>query len=164
MTMSNLPASDSPIWLAWRTFLRAYKNTIDRISLDMSEAGVPTLVEYSVLHWLMRAEGNRLRQVDLSTGVLVSKSRVTRLMNDMVEKGYVTREKATDDRRVTFALLTATGRAEFERASSVFAASFDRHFAENIAPADRENLTRILSQLTAVPLGSDRPAELSISS
>ena len=146
---AKLPASDSPVWVAWRTFLRAYRTTIERIALDMAEAKVPTLVEYSVLFWLNRAEENKLRQVDLSTGVLVSKSRVTRLMNDMVEKGYVRREKATDDKRVTFAVLTATGREEFERASPIFADAFENHFASNVATGDRDELTRILAPLAS---------------
>ncbi len=120
----------------------------------MAEAKVPTLVEYSVLFWLIRADENKLRQVDLSTGVLVSKSRVTRLMNDMVDKGYVRREKATDDKRVTFAVLTATGRAEFERASPIFADAFESHFASYIPGSDRSELTRILAPLASPPTES----------
>ena len=149
-----LPSVDSPIWLAWRTFLRSYRTTIERIASDMSDAGVPTLVEYSVLFWLNRAPGNRLRQVDLSAGALVSKSRVTRLMNDMVEKGYVKREKATADKRVTFAGLTDKGRDEFERASPIFANAFENHFTSYVATDDRDQLTRILTPLAASPANS----------
>ncbi len=151
---ANLPATDSPVWLAWRTFLRSYRSTIERISFDMAEAKVPTLVEYSVLFGLIRADENKLRQIDLSTNVLVSKSRVTRLMNDMVEKGYVRREKATDDKRVTFAVLTATGRAEFERASPIFATAFENHFASYIPAADLNKLTQILAPLASPPTDS----------
>ena len=69
----GLPPRDSDIWLDWVHFLRAYKVVIERVSQDLSEKQLPTLIEYSVLFWLNNADGNRLRLVDLSKGVLVSK-------------------------------------------------------------------------------------------
>src|SRR4051812_19632036 len=105
----NLPARDSALWSDWVVFLRSYKVVIERISQDLAEKQLPTLIEYSVLFWLSSAEDHRVRLVDLSKGVLVSKSRVTRLMNSLVEQGYVRREQAFADKRVTYAILTEKG-------------------------------------------------------
>ena len=142
-----MPSRDSAIWQDWTSFLRAYKVVVERIAEDMARAGQPTLVEYSVLFWLSNTENQRLRQIDLSRGVLVSKSRVTRLLNGMVESGYVRREKSLIDRRVTYAVMTEHGREVFEAATPVFARSFNRHFASKIDPLDHGQLARVLANL-----------------
>jgi DNA-binding MarR family transcriptional regulator len=156
----ELPAVETPIWQDWYVFLRAYKAAIDNIAQDLADAGMPSLVEYSVLWWLNRHEPHRLRQVDLSKGVLVSKSRVTRLMNDMVEKGYVRREKTSSDKRVTFAVMTEGGKDAYMRATPVFAQSFEKYFASQIAPKDRGEIARILTAMAAQHEPPDPAAQL----
>jgi len=144
---AELPSRESPIWQDWTAFLRAYKETIDKISQDLADAGMPTLVEYSVLYWLNYSEQHQMRQVDLSKGVLVSKSRVTRLMNDLVQKGYVRRDKSSPDKRVTYAIMTEGGREAFLRATPVFAGSFQKHFGSRIKKSDQGGLARILGTM-----------------
>jgi DNA-binding MarR family transcriptional regulator len=129
----NLPPRDSALWADWVYFLRAYKVVIERVSQDLAEHGQPTLIEYSVLWWLRGAEDHRLRLVDLSKGVLVSKSRVTRLMNSLVEEGYVRREQDLSDKRVTYAVLTDKGREILEEATPAFTVAFNRYFASQLA-------------------------------
>jgi DNA-binding MarR family transcriptional regulator len=140
----NSPPLDSALWKDWIAFLRAYKNVIEQISQDLSEQGMPTLVEYSVLFGLRHAPEHRLRQVDLSRGVLVSKSRVTRLMNSLVDQGYVNREKTHADKRVTYAVLTQKGLDVFHKATPTFARAFDRYFGSLLAVDDQGELTRLL--------------------
>ncbi len=128
----GLPPRDSNLWSDWVIFLRAYKVVIERISQDLAEKKLPSLIEYSVLFWLHNAEEHRLRLVDLSKGVLVSKSRVTRLMNHLVEEGYVRREQAYADKRVTYAVLTEQGAAVLEEATPTFIIAFNRYFASQL--------------------------------
>ena len=143
----ELPPNDSALWSDWVTFLRAYKAVVEGISQDLAASSYPTLIEYSVLFWLSHAEEHRLRQVDLSRGVLVSKSRVTRLMNSLVEQGYVRREKTHADKRVTYAVLTEKGAAALEKATPTFTSAFYAYFASQIAIDDQGELTRLLGPM-----------------
>ena len=129
----GLPPQESGLWQDWVHFLRAYKVVIERVSQDLAESGMPTLIEYSVLWWLSYSEDQRVRLVDLSKGVLVSKSRVTRLMNSLVEQGWVQREQAFADKRVTYASLTERGREVLEEATPAFTLAFNRYFASQLA-------------------------------
>jgi DNA-binding MarR family transcriptional regulator len=142
----QLPPLDSALWSDWVYFLRAYKVVIERVSQDLADAGMPTLIEYSVLWWLSHAEDRRLRLVDLSKGVLVSKSRVTRLMNSLVEEGYVRREQDQSDKRVTYAVLTSEGLEALERATPTFAVAFNKYFASRLEGRQGE-ITRILDSM-----------------
>ena len=128
----GLPPRQSDIWLDWVHFLRAYKVVIERVSQDLAEKRLPTLIEYSVLFWLSNADNNRLRLVDLSKGVLVSKSRVTRLMQHMVDEGWVRREQAFADKRVTYAVLTEKGLDALDEATPAFTLAFNRYFAAQL--------------------------------
>lgn len=150
----GLPPRDSDLWSDWVYFLRAYKVVVERISQELAEKKLPSLIEYSVLFWLNNADEQRLRLVDLSKGVLVSKSRVTRLMNSLVEQGYVRREQAFADKRVTYAVLTEKGAAALEEATPTFIIAFNRFFASQLGGQYGE-LTRLLgpmaTQLEAMP-------------
>lgn len=142
----GLPPRDSAIWSDWVHFLRAYKVVTERVAQDLAEKKLPTLIEYSVLYWLVHAPDGRVRLVDLSKGVLVSKSRVTRLMNSLVEQGYVRREQAYADKRVTYAILTDEGRKAFAEATPAFTIAFNRYFASLVAGHEGD-ITRILEPL-----------------
>ena len=144
-----MPPLNGALWSDWVMFLRAYKSVVEQVSQDLAEEGMPTLVEYSVLFGLRHAPDYRLRQVDLSRGVLVSKSRVTRLMNSLVDQGYVSREKTHSDKRVTYAVLTKKGLDVFERATPTFGNAFDRYFGSLIALDDQGEISRLLRPLAA---------------
>jgi DNA-binding MarR family transcriptional regulator len=143
----------------WTHFLRAYKVVIERISQDLSGTKLPTLIEYSVLFGLNHADGHRSRLVDLSKGVLVSKSRVTRLVQHMVDRGWVRREESAADKRVTYAVLTDVGMKAFEDTTPAFAEAFDRYFAQQLAGHAGE-LTKVLrrmaTQVDPMPYPYDR--------
>jgi DNA-binding MarR family transcriptional regulator len=142
----SLPARESAIWQDWIYFLRAYKVVIERVSQELADKQLPTLIEYSVLYGLYHAEGHRSRLVDLSKNVLVSKSRVTRLMNSLVAEGYVRREQAFADKRVTYAVLTDEGQEAFLRASPTFVEAFDNYFRSQIGGREGQ-LRRLLEAM-----------------
>lgn len=140
----ELPPRESPLWQDWLVFLRSYKVVIEKINQDLAERGLLPLIEYSVLFWLRHADGHRLRQVDLARGVLVSKSRVTRLMNGLVENGYVRRQKDLVDKRVTYAVLTDKGLQALEEATPTFTEAFYRYFVAYLGEARHGDLARLL--------------------
>ena len=117
--------------MAFGAFLRAYKVVVDKMERDLTRSGVP-LVEFQVLFRLAHAPENKMRFRDLATSPIVSQSRVSRLMDNMVEKGHVRREVRAEDRRATFAVLTDDGREAFERTTPPFVSSFYEHFSDKL--------------------------------
>jgi DNA-binding MarR family transcriptional regulator len=143
----SLPNRTSPVWQAWLSFLRAYKTTTESVSQDLIDAGYPSLVEYSVLYWLHGAEKQRVRQVDLAKGVMISKGRVTRVLDALVKDGLVRRVPSQVDKRVTYAVLTPKGRRLFEKVTPTFVDSFNRNFARKIEDARYDEFRELLRPL-----------------
>ena len=73
-----------------------------------------------------------LKLGDISEKMLVTGGNVTNLVDRLEDRGYVTRERHTEDRRVWLATLTPEGRA----------------VVETIVPVHQERIDRVLSCLT----------------
>ena len=101
---------------AWRAFLRAGSAA----ELAMEGALAPTGVSHSEYDVLVNiAEGPRegLRPTELAERVLITKSGLTRLLDRLVERGYIERRVCATDRRGQLIVLTPDGRHAFRRAT-----------------------------------------------
>src|SRR5712671_6567658 len=78
---------------AWTMLNRAQRLTLDRIESEVKAAGLPPLVWYDALLELWRAEGRRLRQVDLEHRMLFRQYGVSRLVGRLEQEGLVRRER-----------------------------------------------------------------------
>ena len=58
-----------------------------------------------------------LRPTDLAERVLITKSGLTRLLDRLVERGYIERRACASDRRGQLIVLTQDGRRAFRRAA-----------------------------------------------
>lgn len=81
-----------------------------------------TLPQYRVLGRLSVGDE---RASLLARRLAVSKPTMTALIDSLVERGYVTRESASGDRRVVTLSITAAGRAAFDRTGAALRAMFD---------------------------------------
>ena len=132
---------------AWETFLQAHSVVFDRLEADMErECGLP-LTWYEVLLKLSLAEGGRLRMLDLSRSLLLSKSGVTRLVDRMVEAGLVEREASAEDRRVTWACLSEEGRVRFRAAVPVHLRGIEERFTDHLSDQEVRTLRKALRRV-----------------
>ena len=76
---------------------------------DLASETSVSLSEYLVLVHLSEAPGQRLRIGDLASISALSPSRMSRLVDEMVVKGHVTKSRGSDDGRCTMATLTPEG-------------------------------------------------------
>lgn len=113
----------APQWLNddemafWRSFIEVSTSVLASVEDALkADAGIG-FDDYEVLVHLSEAEGHRLRMGDLSRQLLHSRSRLTQRVDRMVDRGLVVREKCPDDKRGTFAVLTAQGMALIETGS-----------------------------------------------
>lgn len=134
---------------AWAGLLRTHAALVPVLSrLVEREAGMP-LSWYDVLLELYSASEDGLRLQQLGERVVLSRSRVSRIVDDLVAADLVAREPAADDRRSTYAVLTPAGRAAFRRAAPIYLDAIDTHFTAHLSK----------SQLRAIATGLHRVAD-----
>ena len=85
---------------------------------------------YDVLLSLFRAPPPGLRMQDLAEAVVLSRTRVSRVVDELEAAGLVSREPNPADGRSTIVVITRTGRATFRRAASVYLRGIAEHFAD----------------------------------
>jgi DNA-binding MarR family transcriptional regulator len=90
--------------------------------------GLP-LTWYDVLLELSVTDAHRLTMGQLGERVVLSRSRVSRVVDDMARAGLVGRETHPEDARSSFAVLTDAGMARFREAAPVYVTAIDERFA-----------------------------------
>ncbi|MEO8003938.1 MAG: MarR family transcriptional regulator [Betaproteobacteria bacterium] len=132
----------------WALFLTAHAVLLEQIEVRLADAGLPSLAWYDVLWALERAGSRRLRMRELADMSVISRSNLTRLVDRLEAAGLVARERAAEDRRGAFAVITAEGRALRKKMWPVYAAAikelFEDHITEREATQIREPLERVL--------------------
>ena len=91
---------------AFDAFVHAYAAVLRQIEEDVEAEGSMSLGWYDVLLTLERAPGRRLRMQDLGNEVVLSRSRVSRIVDELERHGFVKREPCPSDRRVIHAEIT----------------------------------------------------------
>lgn len=134
---------------AWRSVLLAQHRVVAAIERDLANAGLIPLSWYDVLLELNAAPDTCLRMQDLGSRVVLSRSRVSRLVDDLESSDLVERRPDPDDGRATLACLTAQGRNEFRRAAKVYLRGIEAHFTAHLSSDERDAITRGLSQVIA---------------
>jgi DNA-binding MarR family transcriptional regulator len=144
-----------PAIRAWSHFLSAHALAIRAIEEQLTAAGQPPLSWYDVLLELGRS-GGRLRIGELGDRLVIEPHNITRLLDRLEEAGLLKRQRAPQDRRGVFAVLTEKGVAlrrqmwvHYRRAIlEIFGASVSTHDAEFLI----DTLTKIISHLRKKPL------------
>ncbi len=121
----------------WRAFLEVRACLTDVLEDELVDAAQLPLAWYDVLVQLQEA-GGRLRMQELASRLLVSKSGITRLVDRLQQRGYVSREDCPQDRRGTFAVLTPEGRSALRRAAPTHLAGIEDHFARHLTDDEVE--------------------------
>jgi DNA-binding MarR family transcriptional regulator len=150
--MPAMTPTEAPRGLgAWRAFLQAYAVVVPRIERTLqTEAGLP-LAWYDVLLELNGARPERrLRMQELGDRVTISRSRVSRVVDELEHAGFVERMPDATDRRASFAAITPEGRAVLRKAAPVYLAAVEREFLAHLSDADARTIERALDRVRDV--------------
>jgi DNA-binding MarR family transcriptional regulator len=142
------PSANDPGIEAWRMLLLAHAAAVRAIEQDVGRHGIP-LTWYDVLLELHGADGGRLRMQELSDRVVLSRTRVSRLVDEMADRGLVAKQPDDADRRSTWAVLTDDGRDALRRTAPIYLAGIDDHFARHLSPAEQRSVARALAKVVA---------------
>ena len=139
--------SDDSGVAAWRGVLLAQNRVIAAIEADLQAARLVPLAVYDVLLELNAAPDRRLRMQELGQRVVLSRSRVSRLVDDMEKDGLVVREPDPADGRAVLATMTDAGRRAFRAAMPIYLDGIERHFAAHLGQGERQAIARGLGRV-----------------
>src|SRR5829696_6042920 len=132
---------------AWGALLQVHAAVVPVLDHKlMTEVGMP-LRFYDVLLELAAAPERKLRMTELAGRVVLSRTRVSRLVEEMVAAGLLRREQNPDDGRSAYAALTDLGLQRYRKAAPTYLAGIEQHFARSLS--DRE-LKAIIGALQRV--------------
>lgn len=153
-----LPPPDDVGVAAWATLLRAHATVVAVIAQDVQARTGLALSRYDVLLELAAAPDRQLRMQQLSDRVVLSRTRVSRLVDEMAGDGLVERRPDPDDGRATHAHLTDAGHAALRRAAPTYLSSIQTHFSRHLTDRQLVTLRTGLEQLLDAYNPADCPA------
>lgn len=139
---------------AWASLLRVHAALVPKLEREVAAKGVP-LSWYDVLLEINAAPGRRLRMSELGASVVLSRERVSRVVDELERAGLVNRERNPDDKRSTFAVITRDGRARLRAVAPTYLAGIEQHFTRHLREDELMVLTAVLGRvLSAEAAGS----------
>jgi DNA-binding MarR family transcriptional regulator len=114
---------------AWSETLRRHARVSCALERELQTQHGLGVSEFEVLEWLAQHGKDDCRMQELSEGVHLSQSALSRLVGRLEADGLVHRKMCQADRRGIYACITAAGRARYEEARptqrAVLAATWD---------------------------------------
>jgi DNA-binding MarR family transcriptional regulator len=132
---------------AWRGMLEVHARVTQALDNQLRTEHGMSVSSYEVLMFLAGAPDRRLRMSDIAAQVLLSRSGLTRLVDRLVEKGYVTRCAHDTDGRGLYAELTEAGLGKFEAARLTHRAGVRQFYLDRLTPTDQIALGDIWERL-----------------
>jgi len=141
-------AEDSDV-AAWRGLLIAHSRLVPAVDADLRAAGQVSLSWYDVLLELNAAPDRRLRMSELSERVVLSRTRVSRVVGELTDAGLAERQPDEADGRSSFAVLTPAGKDALKRAWPVYRQAIRSRLGTRLNSLQCRELATLLEQAAA---------------
>ena len=138
---------------AWAGVLRAHAAVVPRLERELAAVGMP-LSWYDVLLELNTAPERRLRMTELGAKAVLSRERVSRVVDELERAGLARRERNPDDGRSLLAVITDDGRARLRAAAPTYLAGIERHFGVHVG----DDAATVATALFRVVEAAEQPA------
>jgi DNA-binding MarR family transcriptional regulator len=126
---------------AWRGFLRTHTRLLRQLDLELTqEQGLHTS-SYEVLLRLAEAPSGTMRMKDLADSLLLSRSGLSRIVDELERHAHVTRQPCKTDARGTEAVITRSGRSMFRRAQRSHLRGVREDFLDKLSARQLAQLT-----------------------
>src|SRR6478736_3234814 len=133
----------------WGALLKVHAALVPLLDRELQEAHGLPLTWYDVLLELNAAPKRRMTMGQLGSVAAVSRTRVSRVVDELVRAELVAREPNPDDGRSAFAALTPAGRAVLRKAAPTYLAAVQREFADHLTAREAEVLAGALGKVLA---------------
>jgi DNA-binding MarR family transcriptional regulator len=118
------------------------------LSKVLAKAGLQ-ITWYDVLLVLNAAPDRRLTMTELGARAVVSRERVSRVVTELEAAGLVERQSHPDDKRSSYAVITADGRRRLRAAAPHYLDAIEQHYLRHLSDSEIQTLQGALSRVAA---------------
>lgn len=129
--------------------LRADAFLEERFAGSLASVHGLALNEVLLMLYVQHEKGARLSRVDLAKRLHVSASTVTRMARPLEKMGLIDRESDARDARLTYVVLTESGKALLEQAQNTLETMSADFFRDRWSEKDIQLLNMLLGRITA---------------
>ncbi|HEX6921383.1 MAG TPA: MarR family transcriptional regulator [Actinomycetes bacterium] len=147
-----MSADDVDRVAAWAALLRVHAAVVPKLERELAARQMP-LAWYDVLLVLNAAPGRRLRMTEVGARAVLSRERVSRVVDELERAGLVRRERNPDDKRSFFATITPEGRSRLRAAAPTYLAGIERHYTRHLSDEEVRVVTTALGRVLAAEEG-----------
>ena len=132
---------------AWFGVLNAQTTLVRAVDAELLAAHRLSCSSHEVLSRLAHADEGHLSIGELGAAVVISPSRVSRVVDGMTALGLVERVACDTDARVSHVVITDTGRAALPEIDETFQRAVREHFLDRLTPTQVRQLAAIMRRL-----------------
>lgn len=144
---------------AWRSYLQSHATIVRLLDAELiAEHGITTR-DYEVLLYLAQSPDRRLPMSALAESTMLTRSGITRLVDGLVDGGFVERVSCPKDARVSYAQLTDDGFDKLRDAGCTHVGSIRRLFLEHFDADETGQLATLLGRLPGAQRGGSCTVE-----
>ncbi|GAA5182904.1 MarR family winged helix-turn-helix transcriptional regulator [Rugosimonospora acidiphila] len=134
---------------AWSALLRVHGTLVPALDRELQRTHGLPLTWYDVLAELDGAPRRRMTMSELGNVAMVSRSRVSRVVDELVAAGLVAKESNPTDGRSAYAVVTTAGRRRLRQARPSYLAAIERGFTAKLSAREAEMVARALGKVLA---------------
>jgi MarR family 2-MHQ and catechol resistance regulon transcriptional repressor len=146
--MQQLTKKAPPSAEAFEKLMGAHSSLTRELSAALLASHGLTINDYGCLLLLSQAGEEGMRRIDLANELQLSPSGITRLLDRLESQGLVGKGECATDARVSYAILTETGRTKVRKAWPEHMNTVDRRVAAVLSDEEIEQLTELLGRLS----------------
>lgn len=147
MVTTPVPGLDRDEEILWRCLVELLVRLPHVLDEQFDREAKVSMAEYAVLVALSEAPDRELRMGELANVTALSRSRITRVVDDLARRSLVARRKCEQDARSALAALTPTG-------MSVLTSAYPGHLArvralvlDHITRSEMRTMTQVLARV-----------------
>lgn len=142
--MSNPPRSME----TWATLHRAHARVLGELSRRLEAERDVSVLEHGSLYELNSAPDRQLRMAVLAERLGMSPSATTRLVDRLVERGWVRRDTPPRNRRIINVVITPDGRRAYVRNNRPFTVAVEQAVRARLTDDEMATLISLLVRLS----------------
>lgn len=109
-----------------------------------------TMNDYGTLLLLSRAGEEGMRRIDLATELQLSPSGITRLLDRLMEAGFVGKGECSTDARVSYAILTEAGLEKLRECAPGHVEDIETRLGAVLSEEEMRTLSELLGRLSDI--------------
>lgn len=136
---------------AWGSVLRVHARLVPLMDSQLRARHGLSLACYDILLELQPLPDGRLTMTELGNRAVLSRTRVSRVVDDLARRGLVIRETNPTDKRSSFATITPAGRAAFRAAAPTYLRLIEKHVALDLSDDELILVADLLERIASTP-------------